>query len=178
MLTAATAIGASSMRDTISGYIRRQPDDSVTVLEMSALRAPVEGAPDSAARVSLRRGAGFAALAADCAARFRTRLALPRRAAGDWSIELPDGGCGCQLCDTLRAFLTDSSRRTFDWPIKQESRRHVHSRIDMAELPVTHVTRRTGSPYALVLSKTDALFDRERQARTRDETDLEWLTAS
>jgi hypothetical protein len=54
----------------------------------------------------------------------------------------------------------------------------VHDRIDAAELPVTHVTRRQGSsPYTLVLNKTDALFAGEQEARTRDETDLNWLAA-
>src|ERR1700733_11869944 len=62
-----------------------------------------------------------------------------------------------------------------EWPIAQQRRQHVHSRIDAAELPVTHVTRRQGRPYTLVLNKTDALFSREQDARTRDETDLEWL---
>jgi hypothetical protein len=36
-------------------------------------------------------------------------------------------------------------------------------RIDDDELPVTHVTRRRGSSYTLVLKKTDALFARERR---------------
>jgi len=39
------------------------------------------------------------------------------------------------------------------------------------------VTRRQGSPYTLVLTKTEALFAREKNARIRDEADLEWLTA-
>jgi hypothetical protein len=39
------------------------------------------------------------------------------------------------------------------------------------------VTRRQGRPYTLVLTKTEALFAREREARIRDETDLEWLAA-
>jgi hypothetical protein len=50
-------------------------------------------------------------------------------------------------------------------------------RIDTAELPVSHLTRRQGRPYTLVLSKTDALFTREREARIRDMSDLEWLAA-
>jgi hypothetical protein len=41
----------------------------------------------------------------------------------------------------------------------------------------THVTRRQGRPYTLVLVKTEALFARERQARIGDEADLDWLTA-
>ena len=121
--------------------------------------------------------AGFGDLAADGAARLRARLARPQRASGDWSVELLAGGCTCERCGTLRAFLEDKSRRTFEWPIAKERRQHVHSRIDAAELPVTHVTRRQGRPYTLVLNKTDALFAREQEARTRDEADLKWLAA-
>jgi predicted 2-oxoglutarate/Fe(II)-dependent dioxygenase YbiX len=171
VLTAATAIGAASTRDVVSAQVRAQ-GDAVTALEMSALRAAAGAAQDGA-----RDGAGFGDLAADCATRLRARLGRPQRAPGDWSIELPAGDCACELCGTLRAFLADPSRTALPWPLAKERRRHVHSRIDAAELPVTHVTRRQGRPYTLVLTKTDALFTREREARTRDETDLEWLTA-
>jgi len=171
VLTAAAAIGAAGTRDAVSGYIRKQ-EDAVTALEMSVLRAATELSRDGA-----HGDAGFGGLAADCAARLRTRLARPQRASGDWSIELPAGGCTCDLCDTLRVFLEDRSRLTFEWPLAQQGRQHVHSRIDAVELPVTHVTRRQGRPYTLVLNKTDALFSREQEARTRDQTDLEWLAA-
>ena len=170
MLIAAAAIGAASTRDVVSGSIRKQ-QDAVTALEMSALRAAAELSRDGT-----RGDAGFGDLAADCAARLCARLARPQRASGDWWIELPAGGCTCELCGTLRVFLEDKSRRTFEWPLAQQRRQHVHSRID-AELPVTHVTRRQGSPYTLVLTKTEALFAREQEARSRDETDLEWLAA-
>ena len=71
--------------------------------------------------------------------------------------------------------LEDKTRRTFQWPLAKQRRQHIHSRIDAAELPVTHVTRRQGRPYTLVLNKTDALFAREQEARARDQADLEWL---
>ena len=171
MLAAAAAIGAASTRDTVSGYIRKL-QDAVTALEMSALRAAAELSRDGT-----RGDDGFGDLAADCAARLRARLARPQRASGDWSIELPAGGCTCDLCDTLRVFAEDKSRRTFEWPLAQQRRQHVHSRIDAAELPVSHVTRRQGRPYTLVLNKTDALFAHEQEARTRDQTDLQWLAA-
>jgi len=144
----------------------------VTALEMSALRAAAELPRDGA-----RGNVGFGDLAADCAARLGARLARPQRASGDWSIGLPAGGCTCDLCDTLRVFLEDKSRRTFEWPLAQQGRRHVHSRIDAAELPATHQTRRQGRPYTLVLKKTEALFAREQEARIKDQTDLEWLAA-
>jgi 2OG-Fe(II) oxygenase superfamily len=171
VLTAAAVIGAVGTRDMVTGYIREQ-GEAVTALEMSALRAAAELSGDGT-----RGEAGFGDQAADCAARLRARLARPQRAPGDWSIELPAGGCTCDLCGTLRAFLNDKGRRTLEWPLAKQRRQHVHSRVDTAELPVTHLTRRQGSPYTLVLTKTDALFAREAEARTRDETDLEWLSA-
>jgi predicted 2-oxoglutarate/Fe(II)-dependent dioxygenase YbiX len=171
VLTAAAVIGAAGTRDMVTGYMRKQ-GDAVTALEMSALRVAAELPGDGT-----RSKAGFGDLAADCAPRLRTRLDRPRRAPGDWSIELPAGGCTCDLCDTLRAFLNDKGRRTFEWPLAKQRRQHIHSRVDAAELPVTHMTRRQGSPYTLVLTKTEALFAREQEARTRDETDLEWLSA-
>ena len=140
---------------------------------MSALRAAAEMSRDG-----MRGDAGFGDLAVDCAARLRARLARPQRVPADWSIQLPAGGCTCDLCGTLRVFLEDKSRRTFEWPLAKQRRQHIHSRIDAAELPVTHVTRRRGSPYTLVLNKTEALFAREQEARIRDATDLEWLAAT
>jgi hypothetical protein len=171
VLTAAAAIGAARTRDAVSGFVRER-EDAVTALEMPALRAAAK-----LPRGGARGEAGFADLAADCAARLRVRLARPQRAAGDWSVELPAGNCDCELCGTLRGFLEDKIRRTFEWPLAKERRQHVHARIDATELPVTHVTRRQGRPYILVLHKTEALFTREQQARNRDETDLDWLTA-
>jgi predicted 2-oxoglutarate/Fe(II)-dependent dioxygenase YbiX len=171
VLAAASAIGAAGTRAAVAGYIRNQAD-AVTSLEMSALRTAPGLLRDGA-----RGDAGFGDLAAHCAERLRTRLARPPRAPGDWSIDLPAGGCACDLCDTLRAFLRDRSQRTLEWPIAQQHRQHVHARIDAAELPVTHVTRRQGRPYTLVLTKAETLFTREREARITDETDLEWLAA-
>ncbi len=53
---------------------------------------------------------------------------------------------------------------------------HVHHRLDSHELPVEHTTRRTGSPYTLMLSKMTALFEREARDRRSWQTDLDWLT--
>ena len=53
----------------------------------------------------------------------------------------------------------------------------MHSRIDDAELPVSHVTRRQGCPYTLVLKKTDAVFTSEQESRDTDEEDLAWLSS-
>jgi len=117
------------------------------------------------------RDGGFHDLVEDCAARLRARLARPPRADEDWTIEPPDG-CACELCGTLDSFLRDPAQRTFEWPLAQQRRGHIHSRIDAAELPVRHETRRQDRPYTLVLTKSPALFERERKAQIRDQADL------
>ena len=44
---------------------------------------------------------------------------------------------------------------------------------DITDISGSHVTRRQGRRYTLVLNKTDALFAREQEARARDQADLE-----
>jgi 2OG-Fe(II) oxygenase superfamily len=166
-VTRAAAIARDTeLRDTIVDFCRRQ-GDAVTRCVIPALRAA------AADGTGARRGA-FAQLAADQAARLRTRLARPARTPGDWSVELPDG-CACQLCGTLRSFLAAPERRALEWPLAKDRRSHIHSRIDHAELPVSHTTRRQGSPHVLVLAKTPQLFEREARQRAQDQADLRWL---
>lgn len=168
VLASAATLGAATVQDTVRAHVTKQPDP-VTVLELATLRA----AASSWAQPASGTADDLAGLAADCATRLRARLASPQRADGDWSIELPSG-CTCELCDSLRKFLTGPNR-LYEWPLAEQGRRHVHERIDRAELPVTHVTRRQGRPYTLVLTKTDALFTGERDARATATEDLKWL---
>ena len=63
----------------------------------------------------------------------------------------------------------------FEWAIATDRRAHVHQSITARELPVTLVTRRTGRPYTLVLTKTRALFTRDAATRQGWSRDLAWL---
>jgi len=162
LIGTAETLQATELRDRIVEHCRRD-GEALTDLVLAALRTTAAGTtPDGA----------FALLAADQATRLRTRLAQPAQNADDWSIQLPEG-CACPLCTTLRTFLADRERRTFEWPLAKDRRRHVHSRIDQAELPVSHQTRHQGSPHKLVLTKTEALFRREEQQRTADQAALD-----
>jgi hypothetical protein len=141
VLAAAAVTGAASLRGEVVGFGRQQGDEVIARV-MPALRAAGKLPADT------RQDGGFDNLAADCAARLRARLARPLRADDNWSIELPDG-CACELCGTLGTFLRDPARRTFEWPLAQERRRHVHSRIDVAQLPVRHETGGRVAPIPL-----------------------------
>ncbi|MCU0268471.1 MAG: 2OG-Fe(II) oxygenase [Acidimicrobiales bacterium] len=94
-------------------------------------------------------------------------LEHPPRAPDDWSITDFEPGDCCDDCTTLTGFLTDAAAQTTTWPLAKARRQHIHHRIDDAELPVTHRTRREGSPHKLVLTKT---ADLHRQAAQRRAT--------
>lgn len=166
MLQSASLIGTSDVSDEAIAVLRR--DEQLVGFAIAVLRATPK---------SRWSAMGLDTLAAHCAAALQARLARPSRASDDWSIELPKG-CDCELCGELRVFLEDPVRTSFEWPLAKDRRAHVHRRIDAAELPVAHQTRRTGRPYTLVLRKTEALFERERLRHRHDEKDLAWLQRS
>lgn len=167
VLVSTASTPSADLHDEVVALLCQQNDDLITCA-MSALRAARAAVPKT------RDKSGLDSVARHCAARLETRLARPARATDDWSIEFPPG-CSCELCAVLDAFLGDRVRQCFEWPLAKQGRSHIHQRIDGAELPVDHQTRRSGRPYTLVLNKTDALFERERQARQRDQADLIWL---
>lgn len=161
------AAADEELRDGILAALRECGD---TVLEclMPLLRRAAEALPAAEWGV-----AGLDAIARDCADRLRAVCERPPRAADDWSVAWD--GCGCELCSVLGAFLGSRSRRVLEWPLAKEGRRHVHTRIDSAQLPVRHQTRRQGRPYTLVLTKTQELFTREQTVRRQAAADLAWL---
>jgi hypothetical protein len=166
VVTAAERCRTTAIRALIVRDVGGLGDEAVGWL-IPALRA-------AASRPSERSIGGFEALAAESARRLRRRLSRPVRATGDWSIRALTN-CPCDLCQILNDFLADQKRYAYEWPLAEQKRRHVHSGIDSAELPVSHVTRRQGRPYTLVLTKLETLFTDERTARTKDEADLAWL---
>ncbi len=170
VLAGAANLADADLRDAVVGFLC-QDDDGVIPGALSTLRA---AQTDPAVSPST---AGLDRVTSHTARLLEQRLDRPARATGDWSIRLPQG-CDCELCTTLSAFLLDPARRSFDWPLAEQRRRHIHSRIDQAELPVDHQTRRSGRPYTLVLNKTDALFTQEEEARRRDQENLDWLTCT
>jgi len=170
VLHSAALVGATGLRDEVVGFCQTRGDELVPCL-VQALRDAAALAPE------VRRASGLDVLAGHCADRLAARLTRPQRDEGDLSIE-PRGDCGCELCGVLSAFLSDPQTQVFEWPLAEQRRRHVHATIDAAELPVQHETRRRGRPFTLVLTKTDALFETERQERARDQGDAAWLAAA
>ena len=170
LLVGAAISEAPEIADAAVGMFADNDDAALRRCQVGVLRALPQDDPEILA------GSGFDVLARNALAQLESSLARPPRDPGDWSIE-PPGGCACAVCATLNDFLADPGLRAVDWPLKEQSRRHVHQRIDGHELPVKHSTRRVGRPYLLQLVKTPALFEREKQERQAAEADLKWLMA-
>jgi predicted 2-oxoglutarate/Fe(II)-dependent dioxygenase YbiX len=168
-LEAAVVANAPDVRDDAITFLLAEENEPllpglIAVLRMAAERLSPE----------LQHALGLAAIQRSCISLLQRHLAAPARVAGDWSIAAPQV-CDCKLCATLAEFLTARDRTRLEWRLAKERRRHVHTIIDSHGLPVRHETLRSGSPYTLVLTKTQALFEREAAARRAWQTDLDWL---
>ena len=84
--------------------------------------------------------------------------------------------CSCKLCATLARYLRAADQKRLEWPLAKNARAHVHGILDLNDLPVTHTTRRIGSPFTLVLEKTAALFARDASKRQAWQNDAQWLS--
>ncbi|MBR9909176.1 MAG: 2OG-Fe(II) oxygenase [Gammaproteobacteria bacterium] len=105
---------------------------------------------------------GYGHLLNHAVAQLEARIAKGNREQDDWSIETAST-CGCEDCKQLNAFLSSRTTTVLTWPLNKERRRHIHGTIDGMGVPVTHNTRREGSPHKLILTKTEKLFTRDQQ---------------
>jgi len=121
-----------------------------------------------------RRNWGLRPVHAHCLQAVTARLDEPHRASTDWSIRVPLR-CSCRLCAILTQFLRAPDQVRYEWKLAKDGRSHIHRIIDAYALPVTHTTRRTGSPFTLVLAKTAALFQRDAAERKHWQQEWEWL---
>ena len=120
------------------------------------------------------RNWGLRPIHAHCLQVVTGRLNEPNRASTDWSIRTLVR-CSCRLCETLTQFLRASDKVRYEWKLAKNHRLHIHRIIDTYDLPVTHTTRRTGSPFTLVLAKTAAVFERDAVERQSWQQELQWL---
>lgn len=145
------------------------PDEYVVDEVTGVLRAAHDRYPRA-----VRRHLDLHAVHTRCVDELTTLLSATRRVPGDWSIA-DVIACRCALCKTLTRFLRASEQTRFEWPLAKDRRLHVHRIVDGHGLPLTHLTRRTGRPYTLVLEKTKAVFERDAAIRRSRQQDLVWL---
>jgi len=79
----------------------------------------------------------------------------------DWVRSYPSKfTCSCQYCRQVRAFLDDPEAETISIKANEQSRQHVSLSMRNLGVDVKEDLDRSSRPYALVLTKTRASYDR------------------
>ena len=105
------------------------------------------------------------------------RSSGPPSEPSDWAIDA-DITCTTELCAELRAFCLNPRRRVKRFKVAKESRRHLHSVIELHRLDMTHVTERRGSPYTLVCTKNRATYVKRKNEYAEDMRYMDMLLKS
>lgn len=79
------------------------------------------------------------------------------RDANDWAITIPNG-CNCEHCKIMKTFVRNKNEHEKIWPLSEQYRDHISSVITQLALPIDISVVKKGSPYRLVLHKTDRLY--------------------
>jgi hypothetical protein len=143
LLEATAVIGETALRDAILAALREH-DDNVLACLIPALRESTALSQDK------QRASGLDVLARDCAQRLGEITARTQRDEDDWSISWPPG-CDCDLCGTLREFLTSRSRRSFEWSLAKVESRHA-----MRDRSATNAARSPHPPLTCIARSDSA----------------------
>ncbi len=140
--------------------VLRHVEQSPTVFHLNDCQVPA--LKSLIARSRRRYGAVPPPLAAWLAS-VRWRLELATRAEPtppvDWTRPA-EFKCNCRHCGQLRAFLVDPTNAVGRIAAAESSRGHLIDTIEQNRCDVKHALERKGSPYSLVLTKTNQTFDR------------------
>lgn len=77
----------------------------------------------------------------------------------DWTRK-SNVSCQCRYCGQLKDFLMDRDAEVGRIPAREDMRSHVIQEIERQQLDVVHSLEKRGSPFTLVLKKTQASFQR------------------
>lgn len=84
-------------------------------------------------------------------------LAEGLRNPDDWTITIPNG-CNCEYCKIMKTFVRNKNEYEKIWPLSEQYRDHITSVITRLALPIDISVVKKGSPYRLVLQKTNRLY--------------------
>jgi hypothetical protein len=95
----------------------------------------------------------------------------------DWTRK-SNVSCQCRYCGQLKDFLMDRDAEVGRIPAREDMRSHVIQEIERQQLDVVHSLEKRGSPFTLVLKKTQASFRRQMKRHQLDKELLETLPTS
>ena len=158
-----------NLREEIVAALRGYANDVLGCL-LPALRSA------AVMPTAARRAARLDVVARDCEERLGAIIARPLRDEDDWSIG--STGCACDLCGDVGdvpGFPVAADLRVAAGDSRAPARAHP-DRLGRAAGAAPDPA--AAAAITLVLTKTDELFTREKDARRKAVTDLAWLTSA
>lgn len=104
--------------------------------------------------------------------RLATATAQEPRPPADW-VRPAEIACTCQHCRRLNEILAAPDEAGGRIHAREDMRSHLITMISRHQCDVTHKLEKTGSPYALVFTKTDGSYKRRAQRFVADQKLLE-----
>ena len=101
-------------------------------------------------------------------AHLRQRAALPLAPPPDAARGADALVCSCGDCNDVRRFMADRVKRVWTLKALKAARRHVENSVQSAQLDLAASTDTRGSPQTLVLTKTEASYQRAAKQRRED----------
>ncbi|MHB1422348.1 MAG: 2OG-Fe(II) oxygenase [Gemmataceae bacterium] len=170
LLKAILASGSDEDLSRVIHFIQQSPDEfNLDNYQVPCLQSLISWSRQQFGSVPPQLAAWLSSV------RQQLELATAKRPAPptDWARPA-DVNCTCQYCAQLKAFLADRTNEVGRIPAREEMRQHLIGIIGRHQCDVKHALERKGSPYSLVLTKTNGSFDR---AVKRFEADCRLLTA-
>jgi hypothetical protein len=93
----------------------------------------------------------------------------------DWSRPA-EIACTCQHCQRLNEILAAPDQAGGRIHAREDMRSHLTTMVSRHQCDVTHKLEKTGSPYALVFTKTDGSYKRRAQRFVADQKLLETVS--
>ncbi len=93
----------------------------------------------------------------------------------DWAVSIADLRCSCEHCEALRQFCLDPEARVREFAVRQDLRQHLRYQIEDSGIDMCYETKRRGSPYRLVCTKTRASHEKRRQQYDGDIAEMRRL---
>ncbi len=104
------------------------------------------------------------------------RSSYPPEPPKNWSQEISIS-CSCEDCKELQNFARDPVTQVYRFRVRQERRRHLHEKINLYKLDMTHETERTGSPQTLVCKKNRRTYELRCEQYRSDLSLMQELTS-
>ncbi len=159
LLKALAAIGGDEALSNVIRFVQESPDEfRLDECQVPCLKSLIPWSHKEFGLIHSQLASWLAAMREQLESATAEQPAPPI----DWARPI-DVACTCHYCVQLKAFLADPTNEVGRIPAREDVRQHVIDVINRHQCDVKHALERKGSPFSLVLTKTNGSFERAVQ---------------